>query len=89
MATDAAGNAAPMKRGEGKKSEFLTRRRIIAGVVGIIALLFILQNTATSHFNFLFFDFKAPLWLWLLGVFGAGFASGWLLKRHRAADAKH
>jgi uncharacterized integral membrane protein len=87
MATDAAGNPAPMKHGACNKSEFFTRRRIIAGVVAIIALLFILQNTATGHFNFLLFDFKAPQWLWLLGVFAAGFASGWLLKRHRA-DAK-
>jgi uncharacterized integral membrane protein len=31
------------------------------------------QNTGSGEFNFLFFEIKAPRWLWLLGVFAGGF----------------
>jgi uncharacterized integral membrane protein len=61
-----------------KWTDLLTRKRIIGGIIVIVALLFIFQNTSTGHFNFLFFDFKAPRWLWLVGVFAAGFATCWL-----------
>ena len=72
---------------ERKWSDLLTFRNIIGGVIVIVALLFIFQNTQTGDFHFLFFDIKAPRWLWLLGVFGGGFVAGWLFSRHRAAQA--
>jgi uncharacterized integral membrane protein len=68
-----------------KWTDRLTRKQVIGGVIAIVALLFIFQNTATGDFNFLFFDFKAPRWLWLLGIFAAGFLTCWLWTRHRAA----
>jgi uncharacterized integral membrane protein len=70
--------------GQGAGWSLLTTRNIIAGVIVIVALLFVFQNTETGDFNFLFFEFSAPKWLWMLGVFGAGFASGILFTRHRA-----
>jgi uncharacterized integral membrane protein len=75
-------------KGSRKWTDLLTRRRIIAGVIAIVALLFIFQNTGTGHFNFLFFDINAPNWLWLLGVFAAGFATCWLWTRHRSKQPK-
>jgi uncharacterized integral membrane protein len=64
--------------------EFLTTKNIIAAVLVVVALLFIFQNTGTGHFHFLWFNLAAPRWLWLLGVFAAGFGSGLLFARHRA-----
>jgi uncharacterized integral membrane protein len=48
------------------------------------ALLFIFQNTNTGDFHFLWFDFKAPVWFWMLVVFGAGIATGLLVAGRRA-----
>jgi uncharacterized integral membrane protein len=64
--------------------DLLTTRNIIAGLLVILALLFVFQNTGTGHFHFLFFNLSAPRWLWLLCVFAAGFAAGILFARHRA-----
>jgi uncharacterized integral membrane protein len=64
--------------------DLLTTRNIIAGLLVILALLFIFQNTGTGHFHFLFFNLSAPRWLWLLCVFAAGFGAGILFARHRA-----
>ena len=68
-----------------KWTDLLTRRRIIAGIIAVAALLFIFQNTGRGTFHFLTFNITAPRWLWLLGVFAAGFATCWLFIRHRSA----
>jgi uncharacterized integral membrane protein len=39
---------------------------IIAGVIGILLLFFIFQNTGSVHFNFLFFTVTLPLSLMLI-----------------------
>jgi uncharacterized integral membrane protein len=49
----------------------------------VAALLFIFQNTHTGDFHFLWFDFKAPVWFWMLVVFAAGLATGLLLSGRR------
>ena len=64
-----------------------TTKQIIAAVITAVALLAILQNTRTGHFSFLFFSFEAPVWIWLVVNFGAGFATGILVARHRARKA--
>jgi uncharacterized integral membrane protein len=79
-----AEDGTPPNQGDRKWTDLLTRRRVIGGIIAIVALLFIFQNTATGEFQFLFFDFRAPRWLWFLGVFAAGFATCWLFVRHRA-----
>jgi uncharacterized integral membrane protein len=63
-----------------------TRKQIIAGVIAVAALLAVLQNTRTGHFNFLFFDFHAPVWIWFVVNFGAGVATGLLIASHRAKN---
>jgi uncharacterized integral membrane protein len=68
------------------EKDLLTPKRVVGGVIAILALLFVFQNTESGVFNFLFFDFSAPLWLWLLGIFAAGFATGWLFKGRRARN---
>ena len=62
-----------------------TGGQIIAAIIGVAALLFIFQNTRTGEFHFLWFDFKAPVWFWMLVVFAAGLATGLLLAGRRAS----
>jgi uncharacterized integral membrane protein len=61
-----------------------TKKQIIAAVIGIVALVAILQNTRKGHFNFLFFDFEAAVWIWLVVNFGAGVVAGLLIASQRA-----
>jgi uncharacterized integral membrane protein len=61
-----------------------TRRQIIATVIAVAAVVFISQNKNETRFHFLWFDFRAPLWLWLLMVFGAGICTGLLIASRRA-----
>jgi uncharacterized integral membrane protein len=62
------------------------RRRIPAklmgaGVVGLLALIFVFQNTDEGRVDFLFWSFSAPSWLWLLIIFFAGALVGWISGR--------
>jgi uncharacterized integral membrane protein len=41
-------------------------------VIGIIALLFVVQNTEETQFNVLWFDFRLPLWIMLVLFMVAG-----------------
>jgi uncharacterized integral membrane protein len=61
-----------------------TGRQIIAAIIALVALLFIFQNTKTGHFHFLWFDFQAPVWFWMLIVFAGGVATGLLFAGRRA-----
>jgi uncharacterized integral membrane protein len=66
-----------------------TGKQIIAAVVAVAALVFIFQNRDTGHFEFLFFDFEGPVWLWMLVIFGAGIGTGLLIasRRYQRAQA--
>ena len=46
-----------------------------AAIISIVALLFVLQNTESVRFNFLWFDFRWPLWAMLLVFMAIGFES--------------
>jgi uncharacterized integral membrane protein len=61
-----------------------TGKQIIGAIIVIAALLFIFQNTHTGDFRFLWFDFKAPVWFWMLIVFAGGVATGLLFAGRRA-----
>ncbi|MGB0114062.1 MAG: LapA family protein [Ilumatobacteraceae bacterium] len=58
-----------------------------AAVIGLVSLLFILQNTENVTFNFLWFDFRWPLWIMLIGFMVAGAAVGWGIT-HRIKSRK-
>jgi uncharacterized integral membrane protein len=62
--------------------------RVIAGIViGILALVFVLQNTGQTHIHLLFATIDNPAWLWLLILFVAGFVVGsifpWFHRRRK------
>lgn len=41
-------------------------------VIGLVALLFVLQNTEETEFNVLWFDIRMPLWIMLVLCMFAG-----------------
>ena len=68
------------------KAWFRNPKIVAALVVGVLALVFALQNTDEKHVRFLFWSWSMPAWIWLLLVFAAGVAVGSIfpwLRRHR------
>lgn len=65
---------------------------IVAGVIVVAIAIFVAQNTEDIQFEFLVFNFTAPLWLVLVIVFALGALAGqglmWVRRRRkrRAAD---
>ena len=69
----------------GSKAWYLSPKGITAIVVGVLALVFVLQNTDQKHVSFLLWSWSMPLWIWLLVIFAAGVLVGsifpWLRRR--------
>lgn len=63
----------------------LSPKAVAAIVIGVLALVFVLQNTAQKHVRFLFWSWSMPAWIWLLVIFVAGVVVGsifpWLRRR--------
>jgi uncharacterized integral membrane protein len=57
---------------------------IAVGIVGVILLLFVVQNTDRTHFDFLFLDGEFPLWTMIVAGAVLGFVAGWAFARIRA-----
>ena len=45
---------------------------IVLGIVAIVAVVFIVQNSARTEINFLFFDLNSRVWVALLVAIGIG-----------------
>jgi uncharacterized integral membrane protein len=54
----------------------LTGRFIIGGVIAVLALILLLQNTHDVQVHFLFWHSDHPVWVWFLVLFAAGFVVG-------------
>jgi uncharacterized integral membrane protein len=72
----------------------LSWRMIVGGVIAVLALILILQNTHDVQIHVFFWHADRPLWLWLLLLFVAGFIVGslfpWanlLARRHPKGNA--
>jgi len=62
-----------------------------SGVLLVLLLLFIFQNTADVTFKYLFWDFTLPLWLGLLVTAVVAFVVGQfalMWRRHRRRKAR-
>lgn len=61
------------------------------GLLAVVAFLFIVQNTESTHFRFLWFDFEWPLWIMLVAsmIIGAAIAAliAWRVKVRRSRRA--
>lgn len=55
------------------------------GLIALAALLFVLQNTDTAKFDFLWFTFEWPLWIMLVVFAAVGAVVFWALARRRRA----
>jgi uncharacterized integral membrane protein len=64
----------------------------VAGVIGLILLVFILQNTESVEWSFLFWGFTLNKWVMLVGALLVGFLAGMLVStllwRRRRAEAR-
>ncbi len=64
-----------------------SRRLVIGGVLAVIALVFILQNTRRGKIDFWFWTITMPAWIWLLATFAVGVIVGsifpWLRRSKR------
>jgi uncharacterized integral membrane protein len=60
---------------------------VLAVVLGVLATVFVFQNTAKGQVNVFFWTVRMPAWIWLLGVFLVGVAVGrmlpWLRRKAR------
>lgn len=73
---------------EGPSTFDQVRRFGPPAVLLVVALLFVFQNTNDARFDFLWFDFTAPLWLMLLGsmVVGGVIALGAARRRRKRKE---
>ncbi len=55
-----------------------------AAIIAAVALLFIVQNTESVRFEFLWFDFRWPLWAMLLVFMALGALIAWGVARRRS-----
>ena len=67
----------------------LTGRIIIGGVIAVLALILIFQNTQDVQVHVLFWHSDHPLWIWLLVLFAAGLVVGSLFPWARLYERRH
>jgi uncharacterized integral membrane protein len=62
---------------------------IIGGIIGLLALILILQNTQDVQVHVLFWHADRPLWLWFFLLFAGGFVVGALFPWSRLGGHPH
>lgn len=80
-----------MTQGTGGESKGGNGPLIGGGILLVLLLFFIFQNTADTTFKYLFWDFTLPLWLGLLVTAVVAFVVGQLAllwRRHRRRKAR-
>ena len=60
--------------------EGLRPGQIVAGVIGVLFIIFVLQNFESGSINLLWFDITMPVWLLTAIVFAMGIVFGWFVK---------
>ena len=65
----------------------LSPKLIVGIVIGVLVLIFVLQNRHSNRTHVLFWHFSAPKWLWMLILFVLGVIVGsvfpWFRRRDR------
>jgi uncharacterized integral membrane protein len=54
----------------------VTPKGVGIGLLGVLALVFIFQNSSDATLRLLFWEITAPGWIWLLVLFLVGIAVG-------------
>ncbi len=60
-----------------------TFRQIVAGLGGLVVLIFALVNLEDANVDFVFGDVKLPLFFVIVGAALIGALAGYLMARHR------
>jgi uncharacterized integral membrane protein len=68
---------------EGSESSGITPKQVTAGVLGLLLLVFVLQNTDSTSITLLVFDVTFPLWLVLAATIVLSIGIGYLLGSRR------
>lgn len=55
-------------------------KQIIGAAIGVLALVFVIQNSRRGSIHFLFFEFNAPVWIAFLVILVAGAIVGYILR---------
>lgn len=76
-------NDAPVNR-EGKSH--VDPRMVVGGILLVLLLVFIFQNTNEANLNVLFWEVSWPLWLVLAITIVISFGVGFMLGRRRRDD---
>jgi uncharacterized integral membrane protein len=69
--------------GHKRWSETLTPGRVVVGVLAVLALVFVFQNTQSTDIQLLVSEVTMPLWLALLGTGLVGAVCGAYFMRRR------
>jgi uncharacterized integral membrane protein len=64
-----------------------TPKMIIGAIIGLLAFVFIVQNTDKGTVQFLWMDFTTSYWIWLLLMFLCGGVVGYMVAVRRAKRA--
>lgn len=60
------------------------RRFGVPAIIGLVAILFVFQNTQDITFEFLWFDFTTPMWTMLIAFALVGSVVFWGVQRRLA-----
>ncbi|WP_327726993.1 LapA family protein [Streptomyces sp. NBC_00487] len=63
--------------------DLLTPGRVVAGLLAVLALVFVFQNTQDTEIQLLVSEVTMPLWLALLGTGLVGAVCGYFMRRRR------
>ena len=65
-----AGDLAEVQRGRPERA--FNFGLVVGIIVAVAAVVFVIQNIQSTHFDWLWFDFELPLWTALLGAMAVG-----------------
>lgn len=83
MSTRSEGSSKPSKSGSA-----ISPRLVAVAVLGVLALVFVLQNNDKGRIQFLFFDFTVRIWVALLVTLLVGVVIGYLARGGNKAKQK-
>ncbi len=65
-----------------------SRKLVVSVVLGVLAIVFVLQNTARGRVDILFWHVTMPAWIWLLSIFVIGVVVGSVFPWFRRSKRK-